>query len=139
MSKFAVAVKAFIVNEDKVLLLKRRPNDVHKPGVWDIPGGRLALGENPYLGVQREGLEEVNLKIKVKAPLDIHHFTRDDGQVITMIIFLCTPQRGKIKLSAEHTDYLWAPVDKSRLFPDWIRPTVQHYRKLHLSKKRATH
>jgi len=30
----------------------------HKPGTWDIPGGRLELGEDPFLGLKRETHEE---------------------------------------------------------------------------------
>ena len=55
MDKFRIAVKSFIMNsENKLLLIKRRSNDVHKPGQWDIPGGRLELGEDPFLGLKRE-------------------------------------------------------------------------------------
>jgi mutator protein MutT len=74
MENFAIAVKAFIVNaEGKVLLIKRRPNDVHFPAVWEIPGGRLEQGEDPFLGVKRESMEEVGLDIDIKNPLKIHH------------------------------------------------------------------
>jgi len=36
-----ITVKAFIINENKLLILKRRPNDVHFTGAWEIPGGRI--------------------------------------------------------------------------------------------------
>src|SRR5690242_1955170 len=99
MTNFRIAVKAFIIKDDKLLLLKRRSNDVHKPGDWDIPGGRLELGEDPFLGLKRETKEETGLDITIQRPLDIHHFTRDDGQIITMLIFLCEPGAGEITLS----------------------------------------
>jgi len=42
MNNFRIAVKSFIVNEkNELLLIKRRDDDVHKPGAWEIPGGRL--------------------------------------------------------------------------------------------------
>ena len=49
MDEFRNAAKAFIIKEGKLLLIKRRPNDPHKPGAWDIPGGRLELGEDPLV------------------------------------------------------------------------------------------
>jgi len=55
---FALAVKAFIIKDGKALLLKRRLNDEHKPGTWDIPGGRLEAGEDPISGLRREVKEE---------------------------------------------------------------------------------
>lgn len=123
---FAIAVKAFIVSDGKVLLLKRRPTDVHKPDEWDIPGGRLDHGENPMEGVRREALEETGLAVEPQIPIDIHHFTRDDGQSITMIIFLCTSKFHDIMLSQEHTEYAWTELmAEISEFPQWLHPVIE--------------
>ena len=114
MDNFRIAVKSFIVNENKLLILKRRPNDVHSPGNWDIPGGRLELGEDPYIGLKRETKEETGLDIEILNPLNVHHFTRDDGQKITMITFLCKLFSNRnVKLSEEHTEFKWSNIDNS--------------------------
>lgn len=114
MDNFRIAVKSFIVNDKgELLLIKRRDNDLHKPGVWEIPGGRLELGENPFDGLKRETKEETGLDIEVKNPLRIHHFTREDGQKITMITFLCKPLSNSVNLSKEHTEFEWNPVNES--------------------------
>jgi 8-oxo-dGTP diphosphatase len=108
MDQFRIAVKGFILdNENKLLLIQRRNNDPHKPGKWDIPGGRLELGENPFLGLKREIKEETNLEVEIKHPIEVRHFTRDDGQNITMITFLCSPVHKNIILSEEHINYNW--------------------------------
>jgi 8-oxo-dGTP diphosphatase len=128
MKDFRVAAKAFIVKDGKLLVIKRRPNDVHKPGQWDIPGGRMEPGENPMEGLIREVQEEASITIKTVIPFDVHHFTRDDGQVITMIIFLCLHTDGEIKLSEEHTEYKWVDMQKEpELLPDWIKVPVKKY------------
>ncbi|MBU1855225.1 MAG: NUDIX domain-containing protein [Nanoarchaeota archaeon] len=116
MTNFGIAVKAFIVNHnEEVLIIKRSPDDIHKPDVWDIPGGRLnTIDEDPFEGVKRETLEEVGLEIEIINPLQIKHFTRDDGQKITMIIFLCKPLTFDVKLSKEHTEYRWIHIDKAK-------------------------
>jgi mutator protein MutT len=109
---FRISVKAFIIDENKKLfLIKRRDNDVNKPGVWEIPGGRLDLGENPFDGLKRETKEETGLDIEILNPLRVHHFTRDDGQEITIIIFLCKPLSNNVVLSEEHTEYSWEDLD----------------------------
>ena len=54
MKNYSNAAKALIIKNGAVLLLKRRPNDAHKPAQWDIPGGRLAPGESPFLGLARD-------------------------------------------------------------------------------------
>ncbi len=130
MDNFRNAAKAFIVEDGKLLLLKRRPNDVHKPGAWDIPGGRLEPGENPYSGLLRETKEETSLEIEIMMPLDVHHFTRDDGQRITLMIFLCRLKSGEVKLSEEHTEYKWMDLsDPKDDFPQWLHQVVERVNK----------
>ena len=112
--KTGIAVKGFIVNKEKLLLIKRRPDDIHKPGAWEIPGGRLEIGEDPYLGLKREVKEETGLEIKILQPLSVNYFTRDDGQVITGIVFVCTSEKENIKLSEEHTEFEWIEIKKAK-------------------------
>ena len=127
---FRLAVKAFIIDHGKLLLLKRRSNDVHKPGAWDIPGGRLEPGESPFDGLKREAQEEAGLDINIESPLDVHHFTRDDGQKITMIIFLCSLGTDReINLSEEHQEYKWVEVSGQDEIPAWLAPTIKNYQK----------
>jgi mutator protein MutT len=126
-SLYALAVKALIVNEkNQTLLIKRRPNDVHSPGVWEVPGGRLDAGESPFGGLKRETLEETGLEIDIRQPLNVRHFTRDDGQRITLIVFLCSPMfpsaGGGVVLSEEHTEYEWADTKeaKEKIHPSFL-------------------
>lgn len=125
---FAIAVKAIIVHEGKLLLIKRRLDDVHKPGAWEIPGGRLEEGEDPFRGLQRESEEEAGISIRIEHPLRVHHFTRDDGQRITMIVFLCTSSSQRIRLSEEHVDHAWLTIEeaKERIVPDF-REDLERY------------
>ena len=130
MDKFRIAVKSFIINsENKLLLIKRRSNDVHKPGQWDIPGGRLELGENPFLGLKRETKEETNLDIDIVSPLHVQHFTRDDGQKITMLIFFCRPKNIDLRLSEEHTEHSWVNLDQKEKIPSWLSEPCMNFEK----------
>ena len=115
MDPFRLAVKSFVINErEELLLIKRSVADVHKPGLWEVPGGRLELGEDPFAGLKRETKEETGLDIQVKNPLRIHHFVRDDGQKITMITFLCQALSNSIVLSDEHSEFVWLDLDTAR-------------------------
>jgi 8-oxo-dGTP diphosphatase len=121
MENFRIAVKSFIVQEGKLLIIKRRLDDVHKPGQWDIPGGRLELGEDPIEGLKRETREETNLEVDIVLPIEVRHFTREDGQKITMIIFLCRFLGGELKLSREHQEYEWVNIEKDTdKIPSWL-------------------
>lgn len=111
MDAFAIAVKAFIVdNEGQLLIVKRADDDPHRPGMWEIPGGRLNPGEDPSLGLRREVKEETNLLVEVLDPLAVSHFAREDKQIVTLITFVCKPISGKVKISEEHSDYKWVDV-----------------------------
>ncbi len=126
---FAVAVKALMIQDGKALIIRRRQFDSHKAGAWDLPGGRLEVGENPYDGLKREIKEETGMGADIICPLDVHHFVRDDQQTITMMIFLCTPHTTEIMLSEEHDDFKWVTLDDKAAFPDWIKQVVGMYEK----------
>ena len=127
-----LAVKAFIINkENKLLLLKRDTNDSHKPGEWDIPGGRADLTKDPLEELKREVLEEAGIDISIHIPLHVQYFVRDDGQTITMIIFLCTPESTNIKLSDEHSEYKYVSIEKDNI-PKWIWPILNNFNKFQL-------
>lgn len=114
MKEYGVAVKAFIFNDDeKLLIMKRSEDDPHEAGAWEIPGGRLDIDEDPFLGLKRETLEESNLDIDIVAPLNVHYFTREDGQVITMITFFCKSNTTEVSLSEEHSKFEWTDVNNA--------------------------
>jgi 8-oxo-dGTP diphosphatase len=133
MDDFRIAVKSFIVNNNnELLLLKRESKDPHYPDIWEIPGGRLALGESPFDGLKRETKEETGLDIEIKHPLIVRHFTRQDKQKITMLIFLCNPQTNSVKISKEHVSHSWVKIEdsKSKLHP-LFHEVVDVFNKLH--------
>jgi 8-oxo-dGTP diphosphatase len=112
MKETGTAVKGFIVNDkEEVLIIKRRLDDVHRPGTWDLPGGRLNKDEDHLEGLKREIKEETNLDVEIKEKLNTHHFTRDDGQRIDMTVYVCKNPKGKVKLSEEHIEFLWLNID----------------------------
>ena len=128
---FRLSAKSFIVDKDnRVLILKRSDDDIHKAGIWEIPGGRLDLGEDPVEGLRRETKEETGLDIEIFEPLAIKHFTREDKQKITMIVFLCRALESQVRLSKEHTEYEWINVRnaKEKLNP-FFHPEIDNYRK----------
>lgn len=124
-SPYAIAVKSIILKENKVLVLKRHASDPHNPATWDIPGGRLNPSEDPFVGMRREVKEETGLDVVINMTLDTQQFTRQDGQHITMIFFLCTPTSTNIQLSEEHTEYAWKTPNDPEL-ANWIRIPLAH-------------
>jgi len=109
---FLVSQKALIIEADRVLLVK----DVAR-SKWELPGGLLELGENLALGLKREVYEETGLSVEIGAPISVGDtwfsgfVFRDgrsvDAQVI-VITYRCTCDAGAIRLSDEHTGFVWA-------------------------------
>ena len=65
MAEYRNAAKAFTIRDGKLLIVKREPKNVQTPGIWEIPGGRLEIGEDPVEGLKREMLEETGLEVEV--------------------------------------------------------------------------
>lgn len=55
-----VTVKALVVKDGKILLLKESPQI---SGKWEIPGGGLDFGEDIHEGLKREIEEEMGVKV----------------------------------------------------------------------------
>ncbi len=100
------AMKGLIVKDGKFLALQ------HKVGNelwWDIPGGRVAYGEDPKEGLKREIFEETKLNVEILKPLGVWHFIRqvDKAQVVCFT-FLCS-------LKSEEIDIDNNPDDEERI------------------------
>jgi 8-oxo-dGTP diphosphatase len=110
-----VGVGAVVLQEGKVLLIKRRFEPL--AGQWSLPGGTLELGETLTAGIAREVLEETGLVIDVGAVLDV--FDRilldPDHRVryhFVLIDYLCRPVGGRLQAGSDVADALFAdPAD----------------------------
>jgi 8-oxo-dGTP diphosphatase len=97
-----VAVNAFLLKDNKFLLLKR--ND--PPLIWGPPGGKLEINEAPIIGLKRETKEETGLEIEVIMPVTTW-FGEFNNKKIFAVDYLCQYRSGNIKLSEEHNFYKW--------------------------------
>lgn len=104
-----------VIYNDKheVLILKRaRVNDV-LPEYWDIPGGTLEEGEDPFDGAIREAKEETGLDIQ-KPQLFFQKSNIDSGknkQFVTLV-FLAKHSGSEVVFNPdEHEEYKWITID----------------------------
>ena len=102
-----VAVNAFLIFDEKFLLLKRAA----KPVMWGPPGGRLNCDEDPVAGLQREVYEETALQINVQQPVT-SWFGLFNSTCLFSVDYLCTTQEGVVALSAEHHEYRWLTIEQ---------------------------
>lgn len=109
MKNFCAGIHILIRKENKYLLLRRSSNDKENPDNWDLPGGGIDFGEQPFDAAIRESKEEAGVDIRTKDILAYWAVTYEDKWSIETIVS-AQYLSGDIKLSKEHSDYQW--VDK---------------------------
>ena len=108
------AVKALIVDNDKILIVKRSKKDLYKPGVWELPGGKIKQNESLEQGLIREVKEETGINIEVLKHLNNQVFMKNKETEIIMTTFLCKALTKDIILSDEHEEYEWSHIEKTK-------------------------
>ncbi len=79
-----VGVGVFVVQDGKVLLVRRRMNP--EKGKWSIPAGFLDRGEDPKETAVREALEETNLRVEIESLVDVYHNPKATGPGASIFI-----------------------------------------------------
>lgn len=115
--KLYVGVKALIVKEGKILLLREAAYDEGtNEGKWDVPGGRIEPQETLAAALAREVSEECGLTIEAKEVLSVNEtFPTIKGEEshIVRIHYLAEYKGGEVVLSTDHDQYEW--VDEQGL------------------------
>lgn len=101
------------------MLLVRRATEP-QAGTWNLPGGRLELGETLAAAVARELREEAGLDVEVGPPVDVvDRIVRDaDGRAeyhYVLVGFLCTPRGGSLRAGSDVSEVVLA--DPTNLAP----------------------
>ena len=125
MKKIDFTQKAFIVNNGKILLVKKSGADPNHPYKWEVPGGRLEFGESPDEHIKREVKEEVGIDILPQEPFSIWNWIMkvggDDVHVICVgrvcdPINTCVHSNNRVE-----SDYLseieWVDLEKVFDYP----------------------
>ena len=117
MSAFLHVVVGLVFNQQKQLLIARRPDHVHQGGLWEFPGGKVEVNESAFIALVREFKEEIGIVIKqADSFMEIHHqysdknvfldvwISRDfDGEIIGEVIGEVSEQN----LGAEGQEVRW--------------------------------
>ena len=111
-NKIVVAVKGIIVNNGRVLIVKRASNDEIGAGTWECVGGKIEFGEELETALIREIKEEVGLNIIVQKLLYAATFKTDPTRQVVILTYLCKSEATDVTLSMEHLEYLWATKDQ---------------------------
>ena len=102
-----ISVNAFLINDDRFLLLKR----TQTPLIWSPPGGHLFLDEDPVGGLQREIFEETGLRAEILNPV-ITWFGEFKQTNLLSIDYLAKTSSMDVNLSEEHDDFRWLSLQQ---------------------------
>ena len=106
-----LVAKAVITKNEKILLLKRSLLSNFFPDMWDLPGGKIEVGESPDRSVMRETKEETGLVIK-PGRLIAEYDLIENTKPIHFWIFSVNSFTTNIKLSCDHTAFHWFSKDE---------------------------
>ena len=107
--------RAVVFRDERVLLVRRAPDQRIAPGVWQCPAGKQDPGETIDETLARELFEETALTVLSATPLGTTSTELEtDGQptVWHQHSFLVDADGGEVRLSHEHDLYRWVPVDE---------------------------
>ena len=109
--KQRLSVRAIINEGGKSLLLKRSGGRESIQGKFELPGGKLAYGEQPEDALRRYLHDDAGLHIQTSQLFDAVTYIDYDDRAIQygVIVYLVTlaPQRHPMKLSGNYSKYKW--------------------------------
>jgi 8-oxo-dGTP diphosphatase len=133
VDKLFISAKAVINHNGKILLLRESTEykDGTNAGRYEFPGGRLDLGESVRECLARELNEEIGLEATIGEPFFVNEWypkVRGENWQIVGIFYNCTLKSGQIKLSEEHSEYIWIDPSEYKKYDvmDSLLPVFEH-------------
>lgn len=106
-----LSVRAIINEDGKALLLRRSNGRATILGKYELPGGKLAYGEQPEDALRRYLHDDAGLHIQSSKLFDaVTYIDHDDSAIqYGVIVYLVTlaRQRHPMKLSGNYSKYKW--------------------------------
>lgn len=139
--------KIALFHEGKVLLLRRSPNEIPRPGCWDLPGGNSEWPTTWKPGDSETGLHVEDAVREVEEEttiqLQIENFTLQNLSYLEthfdsekQLYSICfgwkfeLSEKPEVTLSHEHTEFAWVTLDELNTYDfgdvgQWIKDVIR--------------
>jgi len=120
--QFPVSVKGVVQIDKRLVLLE------NERGEWELPGGRLELGEQPVDALVREIDEELNIPVTIGSLIDAGIFEPIPGRPVLILTYQTLVQdAATLSVSEEHSALgLFTKAElKTLALPDIYRRAVE--------------
>ena len=112
MKAYGLTVRGIIKNDcGEILIVKRHPKSRTDPEKWELPGGKVEKGEFFADALVREIKEETNLDVDVGDFCEAVQNDYSHKRTVQIMMYLIDAE-GEVKISDEHTEFMWASLDK---------------------------
>lgn len=107
-----ISVRAIARKEGKTLLLRRANGRQTILGQYELPGGKLAYGEQPEDALRRYLHDDAGLHMQTAQLFDtVTYIDRDDRDIqYAVIVYTVALADGGIELSQNYDKYIWKKV-----------------------------
>jgi ADP-ribose pyrophosphatase YjhB (NUDIX family) len=119
---FPVSIKGVLIDEGCVVLLE------NERGEWELPGGRLEIGEDPDTCLAREFAEELGIAVAVKTILDSWVYEVLPGKHVVIVTYgVERADQAKLRHSREHRRFgtFALPKIDALPMPDGYRRSIR--------------
>ncbi len=111
-----ISVRAIIQLDGKTLMLRRANGRSSILGQYELPGGKLAYGEQPEDALRRYVHDDAGLHIRTAQLFDaVTYIDRDDRDIqyaVIVYMVMLVPEHRPISLSGNYDKYTWKPMSK---------------------------
>ncbi len=126
-----ILVNGVVFRGNKVLISQRSFAEVHQPGAWTIPGGKVEKTKGGIFKIiektlKNEVKEETGVTIKEKVELITNNtFIRSTGQHVVALVFKCFYKSGRATPLEDTIDCKWTTVEEVKKMK--FAPNVKKY------------